>query len=344
MNQRSSVTGKIVNASLIGMGALWLGKRVLRKQRRIELEGRTVLITGGSRGLGFALAREFASRGAQIAICARDEIELSRAEEDLRARGANVHVFTCDLRDPKQINELIEKVESACGPIDLLINNAGTIVVGPAQVMTLEDFRETMEVNFWSAVETSLAVVPRMTQRGFGRIVNVGSVGGKMPVPHLAAYCASKFALVGFSSAMRAELAKDGILVTTVNPGLMRTGSPRNAFFKGNQEAEYAWFSISDALPGISMSADSAARRIVDAAIHGDAEVALGWPAKIGATFYGLFPNLQVEMAALANRLFPRASEPADKKPGRESESWITRSFVRHLGHRAEENYNQLNR
>jgi len=184
--------------------------------------------------------------------------------------------------------------------------------------------------------------MPKMKARGFGRIVNIASIGGKMPVPHLAPYCASKFALVGFSTTMRAELAKDGILITTVNPGLMRTGSPRNADFKGKHEAEYAWFSIGDSLPGISMSAERAAHRIVDAAIHGEAEVTLGLPAKIGSGFYRLFPNLQIETAALANRLLPRAEGETEKKPGRQSESWITRSFLRVFGHKAERNYNQL--
>jgi short-subunit dehydrogenase len=341
--QHRKKTSAIVKTSLFAAGAWWLTKAALKRHRRIDLQDRNVLITGGSRGLGLLLAREFASRGASIAICARDEGELARAKEDLNERGARVETFPCDLTDADQINGLIEDVESTLGPIDLLVNNAGSIIVGPAQVMMIEDFQQAMDVNFWAAVRTTLAVVPKMKSRGFGRIINIASVGGKMPVPHLAPYCASKFALVGFSTTLRAELSKDGILVTTVNPGLMRTGSPRNADFKGKQKAEYAWFSVSDSVPGMSMSAPSAARKIVNAAIGGEAEVAIGLPAKLASTFYGLCPNLQAEIATLANAALPSAdAATSGKKPGRQSESWITRSFLRYFGHRAERNYNQL--
>src|SRR5204863_5194639 len=120
---------------------------------------------------------------------------------------------------------------------------------------------------------TTLSVLPAMRRQGEGRIVNISSIGGKIAVPHLLPYDASKFALTGFSEGLRAELLKDGIYVTTVCPGLMRTGSPRNADFKGQHEAEYAWFSIGDSLPGMSMSAEAAAERIVTAFRQGEAEV-----------------------------------------------------------------------
>jgi len=293
--------------------------------------------------LGLALAREFARHGARVALCARNADELAVAEEDIRRCLGEVRTFVCDLRDAKQIAAMIDQVEANFGKIDLLVNNAGTITVGPLETMTMADFQEAMDVNFWAAVHAALAVVPRMKARGGGRIVNIGSVGGKMPVPHLAPYCASKFALVGFSGALRIELLKNDILVTTVNPGLMRTGSPRNANFKGKHRSEYAWFSVSDALPGISMGAARAARRIVSATIHGDAEVTLGLPAKLGSKSYGLLPNLHLELTALSNGLFPdvggiyRAS-----RLGRQSESLLTESPVRYLGHRAEQQFNQL--
>jgi short-subunit dehydrogenase len=308
----------------------------------MDLRGKLVLITGGSRGLGLALAREFACQGARVAICARDPDELTAAQSSLEAFSQNIYTFKCDLTDAAQVQELIDRVESTCGNIDVLVNNAGTIVVGPAEVMSADDFAEAMDVNLWAAVHTTLAIVPRMRERGRGRIVNIGSVGGKIPMPHMAAYCASKFALVGFSGAMRSELSKYGILVTTVNPGLTRTGSPRNAIFKGNHRAEYAWFSISDSLPGLSMSARCAAEKIVRATIYGDAELVLGLPAKAATVIYGVAPNFHIEMAAVANRAFPNADgHDRTRKAGRDSESWLTRSFVRHLGQQAERDYNQ---
>jgi short-subunit dehydrogenase len=341
MSQSRWPQQKVLKFMALGGAGLLLARASIRHRRKISLRDKVVLITGGSRGLGLALAREFSRHGARIAICARDRQELSRAAQDVRQREGQIHTFTCDLLQSDQIEGLIRQVEAEMGRIDVVVNNAGTIVVGPAQSMSLDDVREVMSLNFWAAVELSMAIIPKMKAQGFGRIINVASVGAKIPVPHLAAYCASKFALAGFSSAMRSEYARDGILVTTVNPGLMRTGSPRNAHFKGDHESEYAWFSISDALPGISISARSAARRIVDATIHGDAEVTLGLPAKVAAKFYGLFPNLHTELAALINRVFP-TNEDSTRKFGRESESPITRSFVRHLGHRAERELNQM--
>src|SRR5262249_9500692 len=142
-------------------------------------------------------------------------------------------------------------------------------------------------------------------QRGEGRIVNIASIGGELSVPHLLPYSASKFALVGLSSGLRAELAKDGIIVTTVCPGLMRTGSPWNATFKGQHRIEYAWFSVSDALPVVSLSADRAARQIVAACKRGDAEVILSLPAQLAVLFYGLFPGLTSDLFGLINRFLP---------------------------------------
>src|SRR5439155_20746967 len=139
--------------------------------------------------------------------------------------------------------------------------------------------------NFWSALYTIEAAVPDMIRRGGGRIVNITSIGGKISVPHLLPYCASKFALVGLSEGLHAELKRLGITVTTVVPGLMRTGSPRNADFKGQHRAEFTWFNISDTLPVISMSAEAAARQIICACKRGDAEVILSLPAMFGIRF-----------------------------------------------------------
>src|SRR5204862_3041411 len=111
-----------------------------------------------------------------------------------------------------------------------------------------------------------------MRQREKGRIVNIASIGGKIGIPHLVPYCVGKFALVGYSQGLRAELENNGVVVTTVCPGLMRTGSARKAFFKGQSEAEYAWFKISDSLPLLTISAEKAARDILHACQRGDAQ------------------------------------------------------------------------
>ena len=125
------------------------------------------------------------------------------------------------------------------GQIDVLVNNAGIIQVGPLDTMTAEDFRRALQTHFWGPLNTILAVLPQMRMRKAGRIVNISSLGGRVSIPHLLPYSASKFALVGLSKGLHSELRKEGITVTTVCPGLMRTGSPRNAEFKGKHRAGY---------------------------------------------------------------------------------------------------------
>jgi len=326
-----------------GIGAAVAARQLVRYSRSIDLRGRTVVITGGSRGLGLVLAREFAREGAKLAIIARDADELERARADLAERGADVIAVPCDVTDPKRVEWALGTVVDVYGQIDVLVNNAGVIQVGPLETMTVEDFDIALRSHFWAPLYTTLAVLPEMRRRRMGRIVNISSIGGKISVPHMLPYDSSKFALVGFSEGLRAELAKDGILVTTVIPGLMRTGSPRNAFFKGHHRAEHAWFSISDALPLLSMSAEAAARGIVSACRQGDAEVTLSLPAKAGARIHGLFPGLTADVLGLVNRLLPPpGGVGARNVPGRESASAFSPSLATALSDKAAIRNNEI--
>lgn len=322
-------TGSLVKVGAVAGGLL--GARfLLRKALEADLRNKTVLITGGSRGLGLVLAREFALEGARLAICARDERELSSAQLDLQERGAEVLAVKCDLRNADEIAGMVSRIHDRFGPIDVLVNNAGIIQVGPLEEMTREDFEEAMATHFWGPLNTILAVLPQMRQRQAGRIVNIASIGGKIGVPHLVPYCASKFALVGLSKGLRAELRKDGIVVTTVCPGLMRTGSPRNADFKGQHRSEYAWFSISDALPLTSIKAERAARQIVSACKQGRAELIITVQAKTAVLLDALFPEISAEALSLVNRVLPEAGgigqESAKGKDSTSSwsPSWLT--------------------
>src|SRR6266513_2633569 len=201
--------------------AAWLALRVIRTLR-FSLRNKVVLITGGSRGLGLVLARQICAAGGKVALLARDNDELTRAKTDLTGRGGRVFTIQCDLLDPEQIQLAVRQTIDRFGKIDILINNAGVIEVGPLEHMTREDFERAMRVHFWAPFELTMQVGSEMRTWGGGRIVNISSIGGKIAVPHLAPYCASKFALTGFSDALRAELARDKIYVTTVAPGLMR--------------------------------------------------------------------------------------------------------------------------
>jgi short-subunit dehydrogenase len=144
-----------------------------------------------------------------------------------------------------------------------------------------------------------------MRENGGGRIVNISSIGGKIGVPHLAPYCASKFALTGVSTSLRAELARYGISVTTVCPGLMRTGSPFNAWFKGRHRAEFAWFAIADSMPLLSIDGRRAAAHIIEAMRLGKAELIVSWPARLAVAAEGLAPNVLASAMTLVNRVLP---------------------------------------
>ena len=327
-----------------GAGALIATRALVRKWSGYDLRDKTVLITGGSRGLGLVMAREFAGEGARLAICARDETELERARADLKKLGAPaVIAVPCDVTDRAQVNEMVSIVQDRYGQIDVLVNNAGVIQVGPVEVMTLEDYEEAMKVHFWAPLYTTLAVLPEMRRRRDGRIVNISSIGGKISVPHLVPYSASKFALVGLSEGLRAELQKDGVVVTTVCPGLMRTGSPRNATFKGQHRAEYAWFSISDALPITAMQAERAARQIINACKRGDAEIVLTIQAQLAVKFHGLFPGLTADLLGLVNRLLPGPGGIGRKRArGKDSQSELSPSWLTVLNEKAAERNNEV--
>jgi len=300
--------GRINHNLILGVAALGVGLAVrerLRRNRAIFFPGKVVLITGGSRGLGLELARQLADKGAKLALIARDLDELERAKYELQECGAEVFICPCDLTDERDIATAVHAVQDRLGPIDILINNAGIIQVGPLEEMTREDFDDAMKLHFWAPLATMQAVLPAMRARKRGRIVNVASIGGKISVPHLVPYSASKFALVGLSQGMRAELAADGIYVTTACPGLMRTGSHVNAQFKGQHTKEYAWFSIANASPLLSVSVEEAADQIIHAFKYGDPEIIVPVTACMSAFFNGIFPGVVSDVLSLVSRVLP---------------------------------------
>jgi len=322
-----------------GIAALAAGAMLARALRRgASFRGRVVLITGGSRGLGLVLARKLVAKGARVAICARDERELERAREDLVARGGEALAVPCDLRIPSAAERLVDTVVAHYGRLDVLINNAGIIEVGPAGAMTLADYHAVLGVNFWGAVHATLAALPHLRRSSLARIVNVTSIGGALPVPHLLPYTCSKFALVGFSEGIAAEVASEGVRVTTVVPGLMRTGSFVNALFKGEREREVSWFSLGAALPLVSMSAERAASRILLACARGERFVTLGLPFKALRIAHALAPGLSIALLSVIDRLLPDAggADPSEApEPGWLHRQGVARSPLLALGNRA---------
>ena len=301
-----------------GMGAGLLARAAMRRRTLPSIRNQVVLITGGSRGLGLALAHAFAREGCRIAICARDPVALEAARCDLKL-GDALLALECDVTDKIQVDTAIQRVTAHFGRIDVVVNNAGEIQVGPLESMTLDDFERAMKLMFWGAVYPTMGVLPSMRARGTGRIVNITSIGAKVAVPHLLPYTSAKFAIIGFSEGLRAELAGTGIKVVTIAPGLMRTGSHLNAFFKGDREQETVWFSLGATLPGISMSAERAARQIVEATKRGDAEKILGMPANLLARWHALFPGLTADILGWVNRILLPDGTGKGRRRGRDA-------------------------
>jgi NAD(P)-dependent dehydrogenase (short-subunit alcohol dehydrogenase family) len=330
-------------AMATGAGAV-LALRALRGRASYDFRDKSVLITGGSRGLGLVLARELAAEGARLTIIARDRVELDQARADLAARRAEVLAFTCDVRDQADVQSAIDRVVARYGTIDVLINNAGVIQAGPVEHMQVADFEDALNPHLWGPLYTMLAATPHMRAQGGGRVVNISSIGGKVAVPHLVPYTTSKFALVGLSDGMRAELARDNIIVTTVCPGLMRTGSHFNALFKGQHAEEFTWFSIVDSLPISSIDARRAARQIIEACRRGDPQLVISIQAQAIALLNALFPNVSARALRLMNQLLPTpAGSGGDtSQTGWESQSRLAPSLLTRLSDRAAEENNGL--
>ena len=317
------------------LGMLAIGGAVvaLRRARGMVLQGRVVVIIGGSRGLGLAIAREVVLRRASVVLVARTEEDLETAADEIEAAGApRPLTVACDVTDREAVRSAIDRIVAVHRRIDVLVNDAGMITVGPYEHMRTHDFELAMATHFWGPLHAMEAVIPIMRHRGRGRIVNISSIGGKVAVPHMLPYSASKFALVGLSDGMRAELARDEIGVTTVCPGLMRTGSHLNTGVKGRHEHELAWFSTLAGLPGLSMSAKRAARRIVRAIERGEHELTLGLPAKLAVLVQTLAPETTATLMTVVDRMLPAPREDADSelRSGWQSRSrWVPSGLTR---------------
>jgi short-subunit dehydrogenase len=279
----------------------------------MSVSGATVLITGGSRGIGLELGRQLARKGAKLVLCARDERELRAAQEELESIGADVLAVVCDVTRTEDVGNAVQQAIDRFGQIDILINCAGIIMSGPVSHMKLNDYRQVMEINFFGTLNAILAVLPEMRRRREGRIVNIASFGAKFPSPHAAPYAASKFAVAGLSETLRSELANNGIYVTTVNPGFVRDGGLLNAVFKGDHESEKALGVTMSNLPLFTIDPRLLAKRIINALEHGDAELTTPLIPHLQAMFHGAFPTLNQELLSIANRLLPHRTARGDR-------------------------------
>ena len=316
----ATMTGAAVAAATVGTAVF--GTLAFRALTANPLpDGAVIVVTGGSRGLGYAIASRFAHRPVRLVLCARSRFELEQAQASLLAahphlRPADFYLVAADLSNRYECERLIAETIAHFGRIDVLVNNAGIIDVGPAEVHPVERFEETMRINFFAALHTIWAALPHLRRqpplRGStrARIVNISSIGGKIPVPRMLPYTAAKFALTGFSEGLHAELRSHGIRVTTVCPGLMRTGGEDHAHFYGNAEAEKRWFNFLAKTPGIATSVQHAARVIYNATARGCAEVTITPQAALAIRLHGLAPATTQYANALFNEyVLPSAPE-----------------------------------
>lgn len=305
-NTSYSSLQKTLRWAAAGVGVLLVAHAVIKELTKFNLSGKVVLITGGSRGLGLVLARHLADKGAKLAICARSADHLELARQELDAMGAEVIAMTSDVTKNEEVKSLIRDVINHYGKMDVLINNAGIIQVSHQYLKGIEEYEVALQTSFWAQLYAMQAVIPHFIDRGHGRIVNITSIGGKIVVPHLLQYTAGKFASVGLSEGMHAELKKHNICVTTIVPNLMRTGSPVNVDMKGDQK-EYAWFKHEDSSPLLARDPDEAAQTIIKAIEYGESEAVLSLSGKVATLIKGFAPGWVTTLMGIANKFLPEA-------------------------------------
>jgi short-subunit dehydrogenase len=345
MSTKRSVSSfqKTLRWAAAGVGVFLVAHALIKEVAKFTYRNKVVLITGGSRGLGLVLARHLAMKGARLAICARSADDLELARQELDTMGTQVIAMTVDVTENEEVKAMVRDVVKHYGRLDVLINNAGIVQVGPQNVMGIEEYEIAMRVNFWSQLYAIQAVLPHFLQRGEGRIVNVTSIGGKIALPHLLPYTASKFAALGLSEGMHAELKRYNIHVTTVVPNLLRTGSPVHADIKGDHEKEYAWFKHADSNPLLSQDPDNAAETILKAVQYGEPEAILTLTGKIATFIQGLAPSWVNTLMSVANKILPEAVTGSYSTiKGAAAESALSQGPIARLSDRAGMRNNEM--
>ncbi|MBO0810718.1 MAG: SDR family oxidoreductase [Microlunatus sp.] len=285
-------------------------------------------MAGASRGLGLALARELGRAGYRVVITSRTAADLDRARATIAAEGTAVRSIVSDVTDPAAARGVVDEVETTWGPIETVIAVAGVLQVGPVPEKA-EAYDQSIDIMLRGPVNVVQAALGPMRARGHGHIGIVSSIAGLIPVPHLVPYTTAKFGALGFSRGLATELRGSGITVSTITPGLMRTGGHWHADYSGQPEREYAWFTLVSALPVISTDAGRAAKIIVAGVLRGRSKIIFTLPARLGDVLYRLSPKAAESMLGWAALLLPG---PGDgHAPGYRADAKVDSNLFRRL-------------
>ena len=248
----------------------------------MNFKNKVVVITGASSGIGEAAAEQFAKKGANIVLVARRKDRLEEVEKKLSKYSIKILVQVCDVSDKKQVKQMSETVIDTFSKIDILVNNAGFVIYGKVEELSIEDIESQMQTNYFGMINCTKHFLPHFLKQNSGHMVNVASVGGSFGIPGIASYCATKFAMLGFSEGLRHELHETNVGVTVVSPIMVRTALFDHPSFKN----------FTKRATGISLSSETVANAIIKAANSSRLEIVVPSVVRIAIWFKQTFPFL----------------------------------------------------
>jgi NAD(P)-dependent dehydrogenase (short-subunit alcohol dehydrogenase family) len=316
MNKKRSHSSfqKTLGWAATGVGVFLVTSALIKEITKYNLAGKVILITGGSRGLGLALARQLAARGAKLAICARSADKLELIRQELEQLGTEVIAMPVDVTERDQVDTMINDIITRYGRLDVLINNAGIVQIDPELTLSTEDYEQAMQTNFWAPLYTIHAALPHFREQGEGKIVNITSVGARTNIPRKLSEKEKKFVAVGLSEALVKELKKDNIDVVTVMPDLLPTGVPKNITVRKNYDVEYAWFKLANASPGLEKRVEAEAQKIIRVLEYGHSEPVLSLSGKLATIVKRIAPPWVNAMIVVTDKFLPGAATGSQSK------------------------------
>ena len=246
----------------------------------MNFENKVIVITGASSGIGEASAEKFAKKGANLVLVARRKEKLEQVEKKLSKYSIKTMIQVCDVSDKEQVKQMSQKVIETFSKIDILVNNAGFVIYGKVNELSIEDIESQMKTNYFGTIYCTKSFLPYFLKQNSGHIVNVASVGGSFGVPGIASYCATKFAMLGFSEGLHHELHGTNVGITVVSPIMVRTSLFDHPSFKN----------FTKHATGVSLSPETIANAIIKAANSSRLEIVVPSVVRIGIWFKQTFP------------------------------------------------------